>query len=94
MTGQYVRAAASELQESLGDDEIEEITEEDLGPAPQENMAPPPPVTCSALGCAYATPEGAPNFETIVKLLTLHISTAHPQEAGGQAAARPTSKVD
>ena len=44
--------------------------------------APPPqapmPAKCSAPGCGFTTPPGAPNLEIILEFLTLHVRTAHP----------------
>ena len=69
-------------------------------PEDQEHpgMAPLPPMTCSAAGCEYSTPDGAPDFAAQLTCMSLHTQQAHPaQGAAGASAAsadRPTCKVD
>ena len=65
---------------------------------PEEpGMAPLPPMACSAAGCGYSTPDGAPTFEAQLTCLSLHTQQAHPAQRAGDGAAsadRPTCKVD
>ena len=63
---------------------------------PGAGMAPLPQMTCSAAGCDYSTPEGAPDFAAQLTCLSLHTQQAHPAQgaAGAALADRPTCKVD
>ena len=54
-------------------------------------MAPPPPMPCSAAGCEFKTPDGIPTYDQCLQSLSLHISSAHPQQP---AAAPSTAKPD
>ena len=40
-------------------------------------MAPPPPMTCSAPGCEFVTPAAIPTYEYVIKALDLHVQSAH-----------------
>ena len=73
-------------------DSLEVLPEEQASPA----MAPLPPMTCSAAGCAYSTPVGAPDFAAQLTCMSLHTQQAHPAQgaAGAASADRPTCKVD
>ena len=59
-------------------------------------MAPLPPMTCTAAGCDYSTPDGAPDFAAQLTCMSLHTQQAHPTPgaAGAASAGRPTCKVD
>ena len=70
-----------------------------MPPKANPNMAPPiEPMTCSAEGCGYSTPEGVPDFAAQLTCLSLHTQQAHPAPAAAGPApgptARPTCKVD
>ena len=57
-------------------------------------MAPPPPMLCSAAGCEFKTPDGIPTYDQCLQSLSLHISSAHPQQPVAAAAAPPVAKPD
>ena len=56
---------------------------------------PPPPQTCTARGCHYNTPVGAPTWDVVLGLMNAHVQAAHPNPvqapvqagAGGAAVA-------
>ena len=65
---------------------------------PPKAAPPIEPLTCSATGCGYSTPEGVPDFGAQLTCLSLHTQQAHPAPApagvDAGSAGRPTCKVD
>ena len=51
-------------------------------------MPPPAPISCSAPGCEYATPENLPTYDLLTTHLQLHTNAAHPPP-GAQPGAGP-----
>ena len=41
-------------------------------------MPTPASLTCTAPGCSFTTPPGAPTWENLIALLSLHTQSAHP----------------
>ena len=41
-------------------------------------MAPPEPLVCGAEGCRYRTPDNCPNWDSLIKVMELHVKQAHP----------------
>ena len=40
-------------------------------------MAPPPPMNCSAPGCEFVTPAAIPTYEYVIKALEIHVQSAN-----------------